>query len=504
MKISFIQFLQSLTLTRRLILVVAVIVFITALVANLGAYTLIKGELEWLISLYTDTAPSENLTVLQSEQRLLTALLINTLVIALIGAFLSGIYMRRLVSSVWRLREAARRMAHGDLTTPIRVNTHTYDVGVLAKALEQSRTSLAATMSDLAQTRDWLQTLIQSITEGIISFNRDGIITFFSAGAETITEWKAEFALNQPLSSILRLPEGDFMAQLPPLGERRSLAILTRSGQPCQVTLTRAKQISEGENTIVLHDITEETSRRTLQAYFLANMSHEFRTPLSALRISIELLQENWRNLSFSEMDELITSIHLSTTTLQNLIDNLLESSKIEANYLELRRRPSDVNAILAEALRVMQPLFNRRQQPLSVVEPLSLPQINADPVRLVQVMVNVLSNASKYSPVKTPVDFIIEVSEDNRYIRFIVADRGPGIPAGQREGIFRRFVRLHTPPEQEFSLQHSSEYGSGLGLSVVKAIIEGHGGTVGVDQRTGGGSQFWFTLPVAGEVIPA
>jgi signal transduction histidine kinase len=244
-----------------------------------------------------------------------------------------------------------------------------------------------------------------------------------------------------------------------------------------------------------LHDITEEVNRRNLQAYFLANMSHEFRTPLSALRISIELLQENWRYLSFSEMDELLTSIYLSTTTLQNLIDNLLESSKIEANYMELRRRPSHLNAILAEAVRVMQPLLQRRQQSLSLLQPLSMPIIDVDPVRVVQVVVNLLSNASKYSPVGSPIDFIIENSDDNAHVRIEIIDRGPGIPMQQRREIFQRFVRLNST---EYSSQTSSEYGSGLGLSVVKAIIEGHGGQVGVDSREEIGSIFWFTLPSA------
>lgn len=497
------QFLQSLTLTRRLILVVAVIVFLTALAANLAAYVMITDELEALVSLYTEIEPSQNPTVIQAEQRLLTAMIAITLIIALIGSLLSGFYMRRLVSPVWRLGKAAKRMAQGDLSKPIQLDTPTYEVRALAQALEQSRTHLSATLKDLAQTRDWLQALVQSITEGIVRFDQQGRITFFSAGAAAITGWQDTDAINQPLDVVLRLSDPatqHFSALIPPIGERRSFTIATSAGQPSHVTITHARPINDGQTTIVLHDINEESNRRSLQAYFLANMSHEFRTPLSALRISIELLQENWRYLSFSEMDELLTSIHLSTTTLQNLIDNLLESSKIEASYMELRRRPSHLNSILAEALRVMQPLLNRRQQVLSLTEPLILPQVQVDPVRLVQVIVNLLSNASKYSPVTTAIDFRIDYPQDSRFVRIGIADHGPGIPAEQREGVFRRFVRLNTVNEQDDSSHNSSDYGSGLGLSVVKAIIEGHGGMAGVDPREGGGSIFWFTLPTAGE----
>jgi two-component system, OmpR family, phosphate regulon sensor histidine kinase PhoR len=488
---SMSRFLQSLTLTRQVILVIAMIVCATALVANLGAYGIIKAEMEHLVSLYTDIAPSENSTLIIVEQRLLTALLVNTVIIAVIGAVLSGIYMRRLISPVWRLSKAAKRIAQGDLKTRIQVKTHTVEIGTLANVLEQSRVNLSQTLADLAHTRDWLQALVQSITEGIIRFDSKGQITFFSQGAEAITGWEAKATIAQPLEAVLGFP----MKELPPIGERRSLQIKRKNEQICHVTLTRAREIGDGQTTIVLHDITEEVNRRNLQAYFLANMSHEFRTPLSALRISIELLQENWRYLSFSEMDELLTSIYLSTTTLQNLIDNLLESSKIEANYMELRRRPSHLNAILAEAVRVMQPLLQRRQQSLSLLQPLSMPIIDVDPVRVVQVVVNLLSNASKYSPVGSPIDFIIENSDDNAHVRIEIIDRGPGIPMQQRREIFQRFVRLNST---EYSSQTSSEYGSGLGLSVVKAIIEGHGGQVGVDSREEIGSIFWFTLPSA------
>jgi two-component system phosphate regulon sensor histidine kinase PhoR len=495
-------FLQGLTLTRRLILVIAVVVFFTALVANLIAYAIITDELETLVQRYArgEIDFSDTTALFDTERRLWMALLINTGLVAVIGASLSGLYMRRLVSPVWRLREAARRMADGDLSTPIQVDTHTYDTRILALALEQSRGSLAKTLDDLAETRDWLQALVQSIFEGIIRFDTNGQITFFSAGAAAITGWSPEEALHQRLDDVLPVAATQtklISSHIPQPGERRLLVIRTRTRQECYISLTRARQINDGQTTLVLHDITEETNRRSIQAFFLAHMSHEFRTPLSSLRISLELLQENWRYLSFTEMDELLVSIHLSTTNLQNLIDNLLESSKAEANYLELSRRTLDINNVLSEALRVMQPLLNRRKQTLSLVEPLYLPPIDADPTRLVQVFVNLLSNASKYSPAATPIDLTLEHQPENRYIRVSIADRGPGIPEDQRERIFGQFIRLVPGASPEYSLQMSSEYGTGLGLSVVKSIIEGHGGQVGIEEHTGGGAVFWFTIPM-------
>jgi signal transduction histidine kinase len=107
--------------------------------------------------------------------------------------------------------------------------------------------------------------------------------------------------------------------------------------------------------------------------------------------------------------------------------------------------------------------------------------------MRITQVFVNLLSNASKYSPVQKKIELRVE-APPGQGLRVSVADRGEGIPRAERENLFRRFVRL--------SASDAPQYGIGLGLSVVKAIVEEHGGEVGVDERPGGGSTFWFRLP--------
>jgi signal transduction histidine kinase len=229
-------------------------------------------------------------------------------------------------------------------------------------------------------------------------------------------------------------------------------------------------------------------SQRSLQAYFLANISHEFRTPLAGMKVSLELLLDNLRDLSPSELDELLNSLHLSVSSMSQLIDNLLESSKIEAEQLTLRRVNTDAEKLIVDAARLAQPFLNRRGQRLSIDIPLTPKRVHADTTRLIQVLVNLLINASKYSPGGGVID--VAVSGDDTRTVVTIADRGAGIPADKRDGVFKRFVRLGATA--------SEDYGAGLGLSVVKAIIQAHGGTVGVDERDGGGSKFWFTLPAA------
>jgi signal transduction histidine kinase len=260
------------------------------------------------------------------------------------------------------------------------------------------------------------------------------------------------------------------------------------------LAVTGARLMPPGSDTVqvalVLRDVTEEEASRHLRSYFLANITHEFRTPLSALNASIELLMDEAERLSQPGLSELLNSLHLSVSNLQTLIDNLLESSSIEAGRFTVRPRPTDLNRVVADAIRVVQPLLAGRQQSLSLIEPTQLPPIKADPTRLTQVLVNLLSNASKYGPPGAAVDLSLECVEN--HLRVAVADRGPGIPARERASLFRRFVRLDAQGEEQ--------YGIGLGLAVAKAIVEGHQGQIGVDERPGGGSVFWFLLPLEAE----
>lgn len=222
---------------------------------------------------------------------------------------------------------------------------------------------------------------------------------------------------------------------------------------------------------------------------FLATITHEFRTPLAGLRASIELLQRDVHYLSRQETDELIGSLYLSVGSLETLVDNLLESARIESGHFSLKRRRISPNDVLSEAIRITQPLLERRQQTLALAEPILLPTLNADPVRLVQVIVNLLSNACNYSPFGTEIEIMLAIPTPET-LSISVADRGSGVSEEIKERLFQRFVR--------YDVGNENEAGIGLGLAVVKAIVEGHGGAVGVNQRDGGGSIFWFTLPLA------
>ena len=409
------------------------------------------------------------------------------------GATALGLWIsRRLTLPLRQLTTAAHRLRSGDLATPVPLLLDPPEIQTLAHALEESRVHIHENLERLARQKDWSDTLLRSIVEGIVTMDPQGRVTTFSPAAERITGRRAEEVLGHRVDDVLRTADGDpFSDEIPNPGGRRSVRILHRSGRPLTLATTAASvRPPDGEAAqlaLVLRDITEEESVQSLRSYFLANISHEFRTPLSAINASVELLLEDLEGLHPGELKELLDSIHRSVTGLQTLIDNLLESLSIEAGRFNVRRQPTDLQKVIDEAARVMQPLLNRRGQELLCEVPSGLAPQWIDPMRITQVFVNLLSNASKYSPVQEQIQLRVEASP-GQGLRVSVADRGEGIPRAERENLFRRFVRL--------SASDAPQYGVGLGLSVVKAIVEEHGGEVGVDERPGGGSIFWFRLP--------
>ncbi len=240
-----------------------------------------------------------------------------------------------------------------------------------------------------------------------------------------------------------------------------------------------------------------ESNERALDSYehlgsqFLGSISHEFRTPLAAINASVEFLLEELDALSLDELRQLLASIHFSVTGLQTLIDNLLESTNIEAGRFTIRTQVVDLESLIQDAVQLVRPLLNRRGQQLSVDLPQDCLRLAADGLRLRQVVVNLISNASKFGPVAQKIEIGVRDGPPGM-VRLFVADRGPGVPPKDRGKLFHRFARLDTPD--------GAQFGIGLGLWVVRTIIEEHGGEVGLRARPGGGSIFWCTIPKAQE----
>jgi two-component system sensor histidine kinase ResE len=253
-------------------------------------------------------------------------------------------------------------------------------------------------------------------------------------------------------------------------------------------------EASRSNRALVIRDVSNEEYIHRLLGDFMANINHEFRTPLAALEASSELLLDNLHSLSQAELGELLVSLNLGIINLQTLIDNLIEAASIEAGRFKVSLQPVSFDRIVREALAIIQPLAEKYS--LHVIsQPVGdAIVVMADRRRTVQALVNLLSNAVKHSPEGGSI--WIQHAGTDKQLRVEVIDEGSGVPVGQRVNLFRRFAHLETANER-------ARQGAGLGLSVVKEIVQAQQGEVGITELKEGGTSFWFTLPLVEERTP-
>jgi len=251
----------------------------------------------------------------------------------------------------------------------------------------------------------------------------------------------------------------------------------------------------DGLQVQVMRDETELEAVRRARDSILANISHEFRTPLAAQLASIELLQENLHEMPREQLEELVTSLRRGSLRLTRLIDNLLESVRIESGQLAIRRQDVHLADIVNDAVELVGSLFTQRQQTLEVDVPADLPGLVGDGSRLVQVFVNLLANANKFAPDASTVRVVARQAGKDT-VQVDVEDAGPGILENDRSSIFERFYRAAD--------QEAEPRGLGLGLWIVKSIVERHGGRVAAVRTDEGLTRLSVTLPLDGGGAPA
>ncbi|GAC1385220.1 MAG: ATP-binding protein [Herpetosiphon sp.] len=223
-----------------------------------------------------------------------------------------------------------------------------------------------------------------------------------------------------------------------------------------------------------------------LKNEFLTTVSHDLRSPLTAIRTSVESLLDEDGSPTVTSQSQLLQTIAGQSGRLVHLVDQLLDLSCIKAGAFQLDRDWIELRSLINDTLARFEDLhceFHVLRQ-----FPVELPVVYVDPDRLVQVLWNLLENASKYSPVHSLI--VVDAQFTNTEIQIGVSDRGSGIPPADRENIFQHFYRLNKN-------QRGHAPGSGLGLAICRGIVEAHGGRIWVEDRTGGGSNFRVALPL-------
>jgi len=226
-----------------------------------------------------------------------------------------------------------------------------------------------------------------------------------------------------------------------------------------------------------------------LKSEFLANMSHELRTPLNVIIGFSELMADEVPGKINEEQRECLSDILTSSRHLLNLINGVLDLSKIESGKVEFNLENVDLNKVIESFTRTVMPILKPRKQKLDVEIEDRLPLVYADEGKLSQVLLNLVDNASKFSPNGSRLK--VRAATECNLCQVSVIDNGTGIKKEDQERIFEPFSRLDNPLTKERG-------GTGLGLALVKQIVERYGGQIWIESECGKGSQFTFTLPLA------
>jgi PAS domain S-box-containing protein len=347
----------------------------------------------------------------------------------------------------------------------------------------------------------------------------NGSITFWNKGAEQMYGWSAAEAYGQLSHSLLQtqfpLPPSKIETQLQTEGYwEGELVHIKRNGVPIIVASRWVLQRDEQGNSVkvleINNDITnqkraEEQLRRSherislanqelaraarLKDEFLTNMSHELRTPLNSILGLAELLLEEVFGTLTSQQHQFLRTIEQSGQHLLGLINDILDLAKIESGKMELDIRSISVHLLCESSLNFVRLPARQKQIQLTCQIDEVVTEIEADERRLLQVLVNLLSNAVKFTPDGGSIALEVRMDLPQQAIEFRISDTGIGIAQENMSQLFQPFVQLDSSLSRQYS-------GTGLGLSLVRRIIDLHGGSIRVESEVGRGSCFSIVLP--------
>jgi PAS domain S-box-containing protein len=338
--------------------------------------------------------------------------------------------------------------------------------------------------------------VVESSHDAIISKDLDGLIMSWNSGAERLYGYTAAEAVGQ---SILMLVPQERHSETPRVLSRDRVKEIDefesvrrrKDGTLVDVSLTISPILGMGGSvvgaSIIARNISDRRKAEQLKDEFLALVSHELRTPLSSIVAHTELLLEE--DLVGEEVrHHFLEVIARNSTRLERLVGDLLFVAQLESANLSLSMTDVDIVAIAVEAVEAVQPRAQQAGIEVTLEVPVSGIRVRGDPGRLGQAIDNLISNAMKYSPEGGAVTVRISSGETECLIE--VEDHGIGINADEKEVLFDRFFRGSTAADLHIQ-------GVGLGLSIVKRIVEGHCGVVGVRSEAGSGATFSITLPI-------
>ena len=412
-------------------------------------------------------------------------LILESLVFGLvISILLSFLLSKTMIIPIQRLTEGAMRVAEGDFSRRIEVTSRD-EIGVLTDTFNDMARQLRDTLRQVENERNKLDTLFLHMTDGVVAFDRDGQVIHSNPAAEGM--------LGRPIGPDTTYKElfGDQYSLEEAMAAPDHLEGEVRVGdQVLDLLLAPFDRERQGGVLVVLHDVTEERKNQEMQREFVANVSHELRTPLTNIRSYAETLSDSAGDIPPAMEKKFLGVILNESDRMTHIVQDLLTLSRFDSGRDELKLSWFSFEGAVQDLYNAVYMEAQRHSHTMKLcVEP-GLPQVRADRERIMQVMMNIVSNSIKYTPDGGQIQ--ISAGQNGRRVWMQVDDNGIGIPAADRPRIFERFYRVDKARSRQSG-------GTGLGLSIAKEIVDRHEGALELVDRNGPGLSVRMELNIEG-----
>lgn len=432
----------------------------------------------------------------------LLSIILQTLFVGIIIAILLSFFLAKAITApIQSLTKNAQLVALGEFSHEIEVHS-TDEIGILTDTFNNMKNVLKNTLLEIDGEKTKLKTVLSCISDAIVAFTDGGDVLHSNESAQKLFGGDLEKAFTM---------ERFFELMDIPL-ERNAKGIVTTSsaanveksddgtlifrdrpfgGRVFDVSFGRIHYLSDNVKHVgliaVVHDITNRFELDKSRREFVANVSHELRTPLTSIKGACETVMDD-PEMPAETRQYFLDMALTESDRMTRIVSDLLVLSRLDNKRTQWKLETFDMCRSVSRLIEVMRVDIEAREHTVTFTAEENIPPITADRERIEQVIVNVLSNSVKYTPVGGKIDVSVRCADEK--ISFRVQDNGIGIPEEDLDRIFERFYRVEKSRTSEMG-------GTGLGLAIARELIEAHGGDIRIESRLGEGTAVTVTLPI-------
>ena len=401
-----------------------------------------------------------------------------------ISILLSFLLSKTMVTPLQRLTDGLQEVAAGDFSKKLEVTSRD-EIGQLTESFNSMAGQLQNTIAAVRNERNKLDTLFLHMADGVVAFDREGKVIHTNPAASRMLRraFTQQDSYGQLFGDLFPLEEVEQVDGH--LSAERMVA-----GRCLELLLAPFARGDQGGVLVLIHDVTEQRAAEQTRREFVANVSHELRTPLTNIRSYAETLEEGLGDMPAETAKNFLTVILNETDRMTHIVQDLLTLSRFDSGRSELHLARFPFAEAVQDTYQAVILDAQKHAHTVRLELPDKLPEVLADQERVMQVMMNIVSNAIKYTPDGGTITLSAGVREGRVWME--VDDNGIGIPPTDRERIFERFYRVDKARSRQSG-------GTGLGLSIAKEIAQLHEGDLYLVDKQGPGLTIRLELPVDG-----